>query len=298
MSARGCGPVVPALVDRDELDAAVVGAPRGRRGHRAVGRRVRGPAPVDVAPERVHIGNRRAVDDAEARAAAVGHQIVRGAVNVNDRRRAGRRAGVELDAGDRPDGREYVGGARQRVGHDGAVAHAAGVDTGGVHADVAGDVGDDRADEAHVVDALSARAPAAGFPVDVPCLAETVRVGHQEFGRIGQFIPAVILFDLCAAARHPVHHDHQGGRGGQSAGQVQPIGAIVPAHVEVVHAGAADEARRHRGTTCDDEHDPEDRGEPAKHGRAISRWRFPAGTRCRLCGPRRPFRKPPAPQRL
>ena len=65
-----------AAVDRDEDDAAIVGACGGRRGHRTVGGGSGSAALIDVAPERIDVGHRGAVDDAEALPTAIGDEPI------------------------------------------------------------------------------------------------------------------------------------------------------------------------------------------------------------------------------
>src|SRR5271156_5061965 len=85
---RGEGrPVVAAVVDGDEHDATIVSASRSRGGDRTIDAGGRGAALIGMAPERIQIWNRWTVDDAEALPAAIGHQRIRGAMNMHDRHR-------------------------------------------------------------------------------------------------------------------------------------------------------------------------------------------------------------------
>lgn len=142
------------------------------------------------------------------------------------------------------DRREDAGVAGQRVGHDGTVAHARDVDPGGVDADIVGDVGDDRADEADVVDAFTCGPAAAASAIGIPSPVIAIGVGDEELLGVGQFVPAIRPFGLLGAAEPAVQHDDQRRRGRQPDGLIKPVAAAGSIDIEGVHAIAIAEARR------------------------------------------------------
>src|ERR1700735_1747785 len=83
------GPVVAAVVDGDQHHAAVIGASGGRCGDRTTGRDGRLLALIYLAPERIQVRYRWAVDVRKAVAgpAAVRNELICRAVNRHDRRR-------------------------------------------------------------------------------------------------------------------------------------------------------------------------------------------------------------------
>src|SRR6201990_898957 len=128
------GPVVTTVADGDQRYAAMTGAGGGRRSDLAVGRLGRLLTLIDLAPQRIQLPYRWAVDmrESAALAAAVGNHRIRGAVNRHDRQWMWRPARVQLCPGHRSDRGEQRGVTRQRARHHGAVTHAGGTHSTGV----------------------------------------------------------------------------------------------------------------------------------------------------------------------
>src|SRR5271156_4587358 len=153
---------------------------------------------------------------------------------------------------------------------------------------------------AAVINATSSMCSRPGLPQQPPPLTFQARlaavgIGDDEPRRVGQWIPAVRSFGLFGPAEATVQHDDQPRRRGQPRRLVQPINPILSTDADGVDAGALDEARRwlwmQDCTTRDNQHDAQEHRDPTKH---LSRSSSPAGTRCRLCAPRRRSRRSPA----
>ena len=132
-------------------------------------------------------------------------------VDMEDRCRwRGLRGSLKHCGGDRGDGGEEIGLARQAIVHDAAIGDARRVDSVRVDRAVGFDRRDHGGNEGDVIDTGSARL-AATVTAGVPGPIKTVGIGHNESIRIGFPAPGG-AFGLTPGAEAAMQHDDKGHR--------------------------------------------------------------------------------------